>query len=354
LINSIIALAQCGFPIIFFIVFGDVAMGLLDRIDGAKGTFWSSRVFTQALLGIAMLFFVLMKEIHQLKYAGFFVLIGIIIFLVLLFIHFLTTDIEPDSKVTLAETSANNDINEFFASFPTLISSFAFQPSLFTAFASLRNKTNFNGIFATYSAIVIVYLVYISSPLLSFELYGNDLKANLLKNISEETDVIPTILCFLFLVIAIVHIPIIFFIGKEAVLIIFDELIRKSYSTNIHASPSTSKVADENGSSQSKSKNSESNSKHTYSYPIDREGEGSSNNVEVLITQVEEERYIPNPKEYLNMHPALYYIITIVLYTIVVILSIVVGDVSVFFFFGVIGATTGCFATFWGPGSFYW
>ena len=59
----------------------------------------------------------------------------------------------------------------------------------------------------------------------------------------------------------------------------------------------------------------------------------------------------PNPKEYLNMKPLNYYIVTIVTYMFVWILSITVSKID--FFFGIEGATTGSFVTFLGPGSFY-
>ena len=51
------------------------------------------------------------------------------------------------------------------------------------------------------------------------------------------------------------------------------------------------------------------------------------------------------------MRPAVYYIATLICYFIVVLTSIVVEDVSIFF--GFIGATTGGFALWIGPGSYY-
>lgn len=61
--------------------------------------------------------------------------------------------------------------------------------------------------------------------------------------------------------------------------------------------------------------------------------------------------HLHNPKEYLTMHPAYYYAVTISVWLIVAILSIAVGKVDVFF--GLIGSTTGFFVVFAGPGSFY-
>ena len=59
----------------------------------------------------------------------------------------------------------------------------------------------------------------------------------------------------------------------------------------------------------------------------------------------------PDPKEYLHMKQIYYYSLTIAWFIVVVILSIVVGDVSVFF--GVIGSTVAWFMVLLGPGSFY-
>ena len=58
-----------------------------------------------------------------------------------------------------------------------------------------------------------------------------------------------------------------------------------------------------------------------------------------------------NPREYLNMRPAYYYLITTILFTFVVITSIVVGNVSIVF--GIIGSVVSGFMIFVGPGSFY-
>lgn len=60
---------------------------------------------------------------------------------------------------------------------------------------------------------------------------------------------------------------------------------------------------------------------------------------------------IPNPKAYLTMKPAYYYGITLTTYFIVVLLSIVVGDVRVFF--GIIGTTVSSWGIYAGPGSFF-
>ena len=244
--------------------------------------------------------------------------------------------------------------------------------------------------------------------MLSFELYGEDVKSNLLLNVSEEHSVLPTILQFLFIAIAVVHIPLIFFAGKEAVLIIFDEITRKSYSQPLkvdsmkdNISVTENKIFDSRSihgqekSIEFKSRNSqinsernieksddgedekEDNEEHIQDMPVPESemfrGEQSSENClrsnnikeKLVLDQSKDANqrtasatasdpvvvFKPNPKEYLNMKPLYYYLVTIILYFVVVLLSIVVGDVKIFF--GIIGSSTGCFVTFFAPGSFY-
>ena len=52
----------------------------------------------------------------------------------------------------------------------------------------------------------------------------------MLKSLNNDPGAIPDILMILYLVIAAIHVPLIFFIGKEAILIMYDEITRRSYS----------------------------------------------------------------------------------------------------------------------------
>lgn len=237
-----IALAQLGFPIIFFIVFGEVSTTLLGRFDALEGTFWASKEFTKPLLGLAMLYLVLQKEVHSLKYAGFILLLFIMVFFILFGVHYFVSDPDPERPVDLTETKL--DV-EFFASFPTILSSYGIQTSFFTAFHSMKRKTAKNGMIASSSAILIMFVVYMVTPLISYGLYGADVDKDLMKNIDRETEVLPTILQCLFLVITVMHIPIIFFIGKEAVLIMFDEATRRSYSKQMQIHPDDASSTDQ-------------------------------------------------------------------------------------------------------------
>ena len=228
-INSMIAVGQLGFVVIFFIVFGDVAGGLIEKINTSGISFWSSRWFTHTILAIWMLYLILKKEIHQLKYAGFSLLILIIVFIILFLVHFITSHSSPSQRAELTSKSIGVKQISYLTTFAT---SYSIHPSFFTAFIALKNQNLKSGIKTAILAELTLFFVYISTPLISFGLYGANIKSNMLKNVADDTGVLSVVLLIIFLLIAVIHVPIIFFFGKEGLLIVFDEVSRRSYSVN--------------------------------------------------------------------------------------------------------------------------
>jgi len=147
--------------------------------------------------------------------------------LVIFLSHAFVSDEPPRMKTDLFETKF--DVS-FFAMLPIIFSSYGFQAAFFTAFSSLKKKSNKNGILTDLSGRMSLYLIFILTVVISSALYGEEVQKNLLKTMSKEDGVFPAILESLFLVVPTLAIPVIFFMGKEGILIIFDELTRKSYS----------------------------------------------------------------------------------------------------------------------------
>eukprot|EP00345_Euplotes_harpa_P018546 CAMPEP_0168335150 /NCGR_PEP_ID=MMETSP0213-20121227/10724_1 /TAXON_ID=151035 /ORGANISM="Euplotes harpa, Strain FSP1.4" /LENGTH=194 /DNA_ID=CAMNT_0008339995 /DNA_START=817 /DNA_END=1401 /DNA_ORIENTATION=+ len=186
-------------------------------------------------------------------------------------------------------------------------------------------------------ANITLFMVYFFAPLIAIGLYGHNVKSDMIKSVSSDSGVIPVVLMFLFLVIAAMHIPIIFFIGKEAILIIFYELTKHTakqveVDANGKTVPDKSvevdKSSSEPQSEEQKVENQESNQEQIDT-PVQYSKQNEKSDKISVIP--------PNSKEYLNMKPVYYYVITLCCYGIVVLLSIVVGDVKVFF--GIIGST---------------
>ena len=160
--------------------------------------------------------------------------------MVLLLVHLLTAG-QDIKKVNHIEFKFGW---KFFASIPTFMTPYAFQSTFFTAFATLKHKTTKNGLTAEVIGKVCAFFVYMISLVIAFELFGQGVESNMLKNISEEKGVFPFILQSIFMIVAVVHIPIIFFIGKECILIVFDQLTRGSYTRDTQKI--TSKISNQN------------------------------------------------------------------------------------------------------------
>ena len=101
----------------------------------------------------------------------------------------------------------------------------------FQSYNSLKEKTDRNGLLAAVYSLIIWFIMYISIIVISLYTYGNEIEPNILTNVGRSSDVFSIILRILFLIISAMHIPMAYFIGKEWILIIIDELMRRSYSS---------------------------------------------------------------------------------------------------------------------------
>jgi len=121
---------------------------------------------------------------------------------------------------------------DIWANLPTILLAYAFQTTYFPVFESLRVKTDRNGIYASIISLVVCFSIYVMIAVVAILAYGQDIGSDIMENISTKDDKHFTdyILMVLFMIIAAMHIPIVLFIGKEAVLIIVDELMRRTIS----------------------------------------------------------------------------------------------------------------------------
>lgn len=70
---------------------------------------------------------------------------------------------------------------------------------------------------------ILSFCVYISLGILSIYIFGSDVKANVMTNIDEESNVYSYVIRIAFLIVLGCHIPYIFFPTKESFLIMVDE-----------------------------------------------------------------------------------------------------------------------------------
>ena len=106
---------------------------------------------------------------------------------------------------------------------------YAYHINLFPTYNSLgTNKSNKTGMKAVAIGSSMSFGIYVSLGILSIYMFGTDLEASVLKNVSEENNVYSYIIRIAFLLVLGCHIPYIFFPTKESFLIIFDEAENKS------------------------------------------------------------------------------------------------------------------------------
>jgi amino acid permease len=330
LINGLITLSQCGMPILYFMVIGDIGHGILRRIDSLNDTFWSSKIFPKVLAAVFLFYFALKREIQELKGAGFVVLVGVIIFVSSMCILLFKEGIGHIEVEEFWEPKFNVHL---IATIPIVLFAYVFHPGLYPIYNSLENKTPANGIKTILYSLGFVCVIYIIMSIVAVLKYGHELEGDVLANIGMTAGTLPVIIDVVFLIIMIMHVPLIFFIGKEAILIIYDELTRSSYSQgHLKLRPSIDDAFQGRDSfrlSQNKKSQSYQN-KEDFEKHKALENEG---------------------KVYLEMNPIAYYGISIFIYITVVILSCVIQDIKIVF--GIIGSFSGSWFIFIGPAAFY-
>ena len=126
----------------------------------------------------------------------------------------------------------------YFRAINLILFCYSFSNSTFPIFTGLKNKTNNNMISIAAMTSTIATIIYIFVSCFAITLFGRDvtLDSNLSLNIINESNVLfenspdQISLRVLYLLMQICYFPNGFFTGKEALLIIIDELHRKSVS----------------------------------------------------------------------------------------------------------------------------
>jgi len=124
----------------------------------------------------------------------------------------------------------------FLKSASALLVCFSCQQNLFPIYSELEKKNNAECKKGFALATSLIFCLYITLSGVSVYMFGKGIKGSVLDNVGEECighDTCPWesyVTRFLFMLVLACHIPFVFFSGKESILIIIDELDRKSIS----------------------------------------------------------------------------------------------------------------------------
>ena len=96
MINTVVAFATCGMPVVYFMLFGGISHSLLVDIGISEGNFFGSEDFAIIILGLLMYYFIIQKQIEEIKVASISLFVGIIGFALILFIKLVAGMEDPE------------------------------------------------------------------------------------------------------------------------------------------------------------------------------------------------------------------------------------------------------------------
>lgn len=133
----------------------------------------------------------------------------------------------PDTDHSYWVQPASIDV---FSAIPVILLAYGFQPTFYPVYEALAEKTDRNGNIFTALALILVFVVYMIVSFIGVYAYGSSVSDNILKNLDVKSNVFSYFLLVFFMVISAMHIPVIFYLGKESVLVTVDEIRNKSIS----------------------------------------------------------------------------------------------------------------------------
>ena len=81
---------------------------------------------------------------------------------------------------------------------------------------------------------ILTFVIYISLGILAIFIYGSEIEKSVLTNVNLEEDIFSYIIRVAFMIVLACHIPYIFFVLKESLLIVVDEARNKSMSKDLY------------------------------------------------------------------------------------------------------------------------
>ena len=227
-----------GLCMIYFITFGDT-MGQLvaSFVDGASlnSDFYTSRYFYILILAAFLIAVVLKKELAELEWLSIvlFASLGLFILcdVIQLFFdsRFQPATVEKDFWVPTRELDTISALS-------VTMLAYSYQQNVYLIFSALKTKTNEEYKRVNLYGTMLTACIYFTLAIVSIFMFGEALDTQVLKNIGEArtADGKPFweayIVQISFSIVLLCHIPFIFTSGKEGLLIIIDEIMRKSIS----------------------------------------------------------------------------------------------------------------------------
>lgn len=115
-----------------------------------------------------------------------------------------------------------------------ILTSYGFIINFYPIYSSLEVQTNENGIKSTLLAMLFCFVSYLSFSYLGIKSYGEHVHPNIFENISAEgANIMALFIMTIFICIFLCNIPFVFLPGKEALLVLLDEVRHRTMSLEL-------------------------------------------------------------------------------------------------------------------------
>lgn len=114
-----------------------------------------------------------------------------------------------------------------------ILTAYAFVINFFPIISSMEKRSTESGLSAVTIAMSFCFFVYLTFSVFAYIVYGDNINPNIFVNLQLEHNFASIFVRTLFLLIFICNIPFIFLPGKEALLIMLDEAMRRTMSLQI-------------------------------------------------------------------------------------------------------------------------
>jgi len=230
LVSGAIAFLCLGMPISYLIIYADSATPL--AVEFLSPYFQTDyRTLLIIVLSIFLSFFCIKREMHELRIASMASTFWAWVFWIMMIWMYIIKN--EDAEHSLIDfLYPTKPLTGYFRTAPNIFLAYWFQQSFFTVFKSLEHQTDENGWKLTYRSFFISATIYGFVTFLSIAMFGDEMESDVMNNIAKSKHALKYFCLILFLVIAAMHTPIIFFVGKEGLLVFYAELRYRAISSN--------------------------------------------------------------------------------------------------------------------------
>ena len=127
----------------------------MNRWEWAHGTILTEKYFLVLVLALLVFYFIIKKEIQELKWAGGLLFFAVVVFIIILVTEFLEGH---KGKISAHELEYPKLNMELLANIPIIFLAYSFQAGFFPAYESLQEKTDANGLKVGFLALAFSFV----------------------------------------------------------------------------------------------------------------------------------------------------------------------------------------------------